>query len=282
MKLFPKMELAVKAMALCCDSDDKSPIAPSEVYNETWLLRMALAKLHDSTKDFSSDVRNILKDLRDAVRIGWISEGGLRPTLKKEGTTWTDAILGNVALKDSEEAENDSGNKRGVVIDYRKKDVGVIVVEAKVGSRLASQTSNYPGYNQAARNIACLARLIMEQKCDKEGLSEEKCRFIVICPEPRDKDKFHHYLRENWKRAKEILTADNIIKTINSQQEMTGELGSLFDKDNVDKFKKIVDTIANEDRSTVVSWEDILKRLRDDDIDKFYQKVLEVSCHGKR
>ena len=63
---------------------------------------------------------------------------------------------------------------------------------------------------------------------------------------------------------------------------MTGELGSLFDKDNVDKFKKIVDTIANEDRSTVVSWEDILERLRDDDIDKFYQKVLEVSCHGKR
>lgn len=64
----------------------------------------------------------------------WISEGGLEPAFKNEGTTWTDAILGDVEIK--------QGKKRGVGIVDAKMPVGVVIVEAKLGSELADGVTN--------------------------------------------------------------------------------------------------------------------------------------------
>ena len=137
-KMFDNVKAATDALLRCCNISGK-PIARSEVYNETWLLRMVLAKLYDVTDDFTGDHAEILEVLRKAVHVRWISEGGLRPTLEKEGTTWTDAILGNVALRNDPETEKDSGSKRGVEIIHGNDNVGVIVIEAKVGSKLAQE-----------------------------------------------------------------------------------------------------------------------------------------------
>ena len=48
--LFPKVCNAVRAMAECCTKSG-TPVAKSEVYNETWLLRMVLACIHDCTEE---------------------------------------------------------------------------------------------------------------------------------------------------------------------------------------------------------------------------------------
>ena len=147
--LFPKVCNAVRAMAECCIKSG-TPVAKSEVYNETWLLRMVLACIHDCTEEAfviqNKKIGDTLKKIHKAVRQQWISEGGLEPAFRQEGTTWTDAILGNVKIS--------GDNKRGVKYEMRDASTGVIIVEAKMGSELSSGITNSPDYNQAARNIA--------------------------------------------------------------------------------------------------------------------------------
>ena len=245
-------------------------MAKSEVLNETWLLRMVLAKLYDTTGDFNGDYAQILKDLWETVRIRWISEGGLRPTLPKEGTTWADAILGNVELRNDPKTEKDSGNKRGVAIIHGNNDAGVIVVEAKVGSRLASRTSNYSDYNQVARNIACLAQLVMNREGKDMARFIGRCRFIVICPKPDSKrrmeynDKVFDSLNKNWNDA---------VKKLGNYGE-PGTAFKIIEKYHTDELLLLGISEGISKRSGVISWEAIIEALGDNCLKEFYDNVL--------
>ena len=269
--MFDDVKAATDALLRCCTNSGK-PIAQSEVYNETWLLRMVLAKLYDTVDAFNGKYAEILGHLQKAVRIRWISEGGLRPTLEKEGTTWTDAILGNVALKNDSKVEKDSGSKRGVEIVHYNNDVGVIVVEAKVGSRLASRTSNYDDYDQVARNIACLAQLVMDGK-DKDMAG---CRFIVICPKPDPirsseyNDKVFESMNRNWNDA---------FKKVGDYDKL-GESFTKIKKYHKGKLLEISEVISK--RSVVISWEAIIDSLKDSDLKNFYDGVLKENGLYKR
>lgn len=282
--MFDNVKAATDALLRCCNISGR-PIAQSEVYNETWLLRLVLAKLYDTTDTdtFSGDCAEILKHLHKAVRIRWISEGGLRPTLEKEGTTWTDAILGNVTLRNDPKVEIDSGSKRGVGIVLDNDDennVGVIVVEAKVGSKLASGTSNHKAYNQAARNIACLARLIMDSEAKDVA---DKCRFVVMCPNPpnprdRSNQRVIKTFQANWNAAKETL--EKVSEIIERYHGKRDNGTTLFKEESeLAAFKEIVGKIVN--RSQLISWESIIKILNNDYIQAFYQKVLDENRIGK-
>lgn len=252
MKLFPKMELAVKAMALCCpdknddgnktihDDSNKSPIARSEVFNETWMLRLTLALIHDCVEGFEDST---LARIHKAVTKRWISEGGLAPTLKNEGPTWTDAIIGDVSIETDKEMEDISGNKRGVKLAHDSKDCGVIVIEAKIGSKLARKTTHHSGYNQAARNIACLAQLIM----DESDSYKTKCAFIVLGP--REKAK-------SWEGKvpnQDLLDgADEII------QKTHCEKPTQYDKNDQNKVLETAGLIVKR----VISWEEIIESMQ--------------------
>lgn len=184
------MEIAAKAIALCCNDDGKSPVAKSEVYNETWMLRLALAFIHDNCDNninaLSDREKNALLRIAKAVKRRWISEGGLTPVFKMEGPTWTDAILGNVILaKEDVRLAKVEKTKRGVAIDINGFDsdgncAGVIVIEAKMNSDLAPGVTHASDYNQVARNIACLARKVMEY-----GTISKESAFFVFAPESK-------------------------------------------------------------------------------------------------
>ena len=244
-ELFPSICKAVSAMAECC-TDSGTPVAKSEVYNETWLLRMVLACIHDYKGDFvtgDAKTKQALEKMRKAVCKYWISEGGLEPAFEQEGTTWTDAILGNVKIGDN--------NKRGVDIEIRDSSTGVIIVEAKMGSELASGITNSSNYNQAARNIACLAKLLNNQKISKEIISESA--FVVLAP---------RYKLEEWKSRtppqKMIEDAWEII-----------ECQSRTRKKNCDSdtFKSVVKDIIN--NSIALSWDDVIEAIQPNDTNLF-------------
>lgn len=255
MKLFPKMELAVKAMALCCpdkkddgdktihDNSNKSPIARSEVFNETWMLRLTLALIHDYAEDFEDST---LACIHKAVTKRWISEGGLAPTLKNEGPTWTDAIIGDVSIETDMEMEDISGNKRGVKLAHDSKDCGVIVIEAKIGSKLARKTTHHSGYNQAARNIACLAQLIM----DESDSYKTKCAFIVLGP--REKAKSWEGMVPNQKL---------LDKAYDKIQEKHNEKNIRYNINDQDKVLKTVKPIVKK----VIAWEEIIESMQEAD-----------------
>ena len=237
-KLFPRFMIAVKAMGLCCETPDQ-PVARSEVYNETWMLRLTLAAIHDYEGNF--DCADEMKKaafeaIRAAVRRRWISEGGLEPAFKHEGTTWTDAILGSVKIKDD--------NKRGIEVDG--DDPGITIVEAKIGSELSPGVTNSPNYNQAARNIACLAQLIL-----KHQSLHDKCRFLVFAPE-----KGHV--------GSGFVNKENVDEIIGAQHNASlKDYSEFFSKDvsnNSEQFDGIVRFIR--EKSCVIFWDEVIKAMK--------------------
>lgn len=256
-QLFPKFQKAVEALSECCRTEDGKeipPIARSEVYNETWMLRLTLALLHDSERDFSKikdeKKQKALELLWDALQRNWISEGGLKPAFDKEGTTWVDAILGDVTLEEDK-------SKRGVKVDLSPADSHVVVVvEAKMGSALDSDITNSSNYDQAARNIACLAKLVENW----EALSK-KSAFLVFAPKQK---------LDEWERKKKSVKTliDNAWEVIAAQ----GRTHQWKDDDN---FKNAVKYVR--DNSTGISWEEVIKSVNCKegivDLCKFYNET---------
>ena len=259
-KLFPPTKLAVEAMALCCDDIDKSPVAPSEVYNETWMLRMMLSFIHDYYVDRIDNQCEELSRIASAVRRNWISEGGLRPVFEKEGPTWADAILGNIKLDDQGET------KRGVVVDSDNDKDGVIVIEAKMNSALASGITHASDYNQVVRNIACLAQLVMGKELAKDSA------FFVFAPQ----SKINVWIND-WKLGPKYLCgepekcSEKVWEVINGQTRKIKE-PSVCDKSEC--FKQAVKNIVA--NSKLISWESIIQSFNCDkreSLKNFYVKT---------
>ncbi len=242
-KLSSYILAAVRSMEKCCDKgyEGQRPVAISEVYNETWLLRLVLAYMHDYDGDITTSndkEKTTLCRIRNAVRNRWISEGGLPPVFDDEGTTWTDAILGDVSY--------DEKTKRGIKLAGGSR-TGVVVVEAKMGSALSRGTTHHPEYNQAARNIACLAQLV------KGDLNlAEKSSFVVLAPQKKLAD----WMKAGYCPQRLIVEARNAIDESHSCLLAAEE--------------KIIDN------SIAMSWEDVINSMRGDgieDLKDFYRKT---------
>lgn len=314
MKLFPKMKSAVEAMASCCPDDEKEeynntasndnnklPIARSEVFNETWMLRLTLALIHDYTNENKKfcplsdghDGTNkavLMKRIQAAVTKRWISEGGLEPAFEKEGTTWTDAILGDVRLRgefDDDDKVETEGNKRKIELaDISDDNAGVVIVEAKMGSPLNKSVTNSPDYDQAARNIACLAQLLLNTSKHDKYL--ENSAVVVFMPDPEkcvkllpklDDDQKKRMSEKLWKRKKAAQSFfDNVKMTINNQGRKP-----VFE--SCKSFEGIVAKIAN--NSSILTWDEIIDGISDGDknkeeLKKFYIKALKEIVPKKR
>ena len=271
-ELFKSIDSAVNAMSeCCCDGKNiESPLAESEVYNETWMLRMILALIHDYSGDFvvaNDDVmctkKNALEQIRLTVRRKWISEGGLEPAFTNEGTTWTDAILGDIKLRDN--------SSRGVDVDpHVNNPVGIVVVEAKMGSNISPDISNSDDYNQVARNIACLAKLTMDDKS-----LYEHSRMVVLVPEGW----------WNWhQRSKPISLYPNsrtllngclkVIKHQDDPQNPKKRNKNGVKRENIIEFEKAIENIIS--GSSFITWDEIIKSIDSPDakvVEDFYMRA---------
>lgn len=122
----------------------KANVNPTQIYNEGWMIRLLV---------FYSKQENIkLKEIDFSLTNNWTSEALLSsPFLKvskiREGYTHTD-----IALGDFEVNYKDRGQ---IIVNSDAKQFGVI--EAKMKSPLSKGTSNADDYNQASRNITCIA-----------------------------------------------------------------------------------------------------------------------------
>lgn len=262
-KMFPKFWEAVEAIAECCDKD--SPIlARSEVYNETWMLRLMLARIYDFEGDFQIDGRkkNALDMIRNAVRKNWISEGGLAPAFEKEGTTWTDAILGDVGLGGYYDGD---GDKRKVKIELKKSggecNPCVVIVEAKMGSTLSRSVTNSADYDQAARNIACLAKLLLDVPSQKADGA-----FFVFMPNDFNKTKEVQSLISNASQV--IKNQKNEGRTVGKKTIPARDYAGDVEKKKDDFIKNVEDIIkqgeSDKPESMVLTWNEILDAMNND------------------
>ena len=153
-----------------CSSRDATTMPPTELFNEGWLLRLAL--------DWSSDHPGVLDALDVPAGTRWYSEALLpSPFLPRtrgdslsESHTHADGVAGHFAIGGSGAGD--------LVLDPQA--TRFVVLEAKLRSPLSSGTSNARGYDQAARNVACMAQVLA--RADRRPADVETLGFFVVAP----------------------------------------------------------------------------------------------------
>lgn len=167
------IERVAKLLHRC--GDRASVMPPTELYNEGWLLRIALDWFgtdgaSDSQFSFSSGA-------------AWYSEGRLasrflarsRSGKKAEGFTHADGTIGHFSVSPGERSE----------IVPTADATQLVVIEENLGSPLSSGTTNAPGYDQAARTAACLVHIASKAKVEPSSLTHYG--FYVVAPEAQIK-----------------------------------------------------------------------------------------------
>lgn len=147
-----------------------SVLPPTQVFNEGWLLRIILDWL-DRNRDF----QHLLSPFPGAI---WYSEALLpsrflpeiRGDIKAESFTHADGVVGHFKVA--------SGSRGDAVIQPNATQF--IVAEAKLGSALSAGTKNAPTFDQAARNVACMAHMLGSAGVDPASLS--RIGFCVLAP----------------------------------------------------------------------------------------------------
>ncbi len=146
-----------------------SVLPPTELYNEGWLLRLVL--------DWFDRDRTLSHQLSFLPGARWYSEALLpsrflpqrRGDERAESFTHADGVVGHFSIAPGERGE-------ASLLSQPKQ---FVVTEAKLGSTLSAGTKNAPEYDQAARNVACMAHML--GGVDLTAI--ERLGFYVIAPD---------------------------------------------------------------------------------------------------
>lgn len=209
-----------------CNSNETN-ISPTLLYNEGWMVRLLVSAsiqegIHLQDIDFSK-VRN------------WYSEGLIStpflPTERSdklgEGYTHADMVIGDFEVKPSERGD--------ITI---KGDNGLFgVIEAKMRSKLSAGTKNAPGYNQASRNLACIAYITRD--------TEHNIFFSVAAPDVKIKE---HSIKEQ-------VSLPKMLKRIEARFNQYDKDSSVYQ--HIDKVLKRAKTC----KCSVISYESWLDAL---------------------
>jgi hypothetical protein len=240
-----------------CESE-MSSLPPTVLYNEGWMLRLLLEWF--SQRPASGHPLDFTKGSI------WYSEA-LIPSaflpLKRgdqfaESWTHADGVIGHFKI----------GKNRDTDLTLLPDATTIKVLEAKMLSRLSKGIKHAPYYNQAARNIACIAEIL--RRADKSPVSMLSVSFYVIAPKFQiDRGFFSAELsKESMKGIVE--------KRVNEHDT----------EHKTDKIKWFQDWFVPTLEKTdiqAISWEEILSYLNDKDsvigneLSLFYDKCLQYN-----
>jgi len=153
-----------------CGGPEKN-FPPTDLYNEGWMLRLVL--------DWLSSNPGIDHDLAFATNDKWYSEALLpsaflaRVRGDKLAESWThaDGVIGDFVI----------GKNREGDLSLVEGAARILVTEAKMFSKLSSGVKNASYFNQAARNVACIAEAICRAEISPSTL--KGIGFFVLAPE---------------------------------------------------------------------------------------------------
>lgn len=151
--------------------EGEAPFPPTLLFEEGWMLRLVL--------QWFSVTGTQGGPFSFAPGAKWYSEGRLasaflprhRGDRQAEGHTRADGAIGHFEIGESGQAE------LTLAADARQ----FVVVEAKMFSGLSKGTTHAPKYNQAARNVACMAELMSRADCPPSKLAT--LGFYVLAPQ---------------------------------------------------------------------------------------------------
>ena len=177
-------ERITELLARAAQEDTAFP--PTDLYNEGWMLRLVL--------DWFDRNRSVDHELQFHPSASWYSEALLpsaflaRKRGDKLAESWThaDGVIGHFQI-----GANGSGD-----LSLQDEASQLVVTEAKMFSKLSAGVTNAKYYNQAARNVACMAEVLCRASIPPPDL--ENIGFYVIAPESRiDEGIFSEYIGQD-------------------------------------------------------------------------------------
>lgn len=238
---------------------ERAVLPPTALYNEGWLLRLAL--------DALAGVQAAATPLAAMEGARWFSEGLLpSPFLARhrgdrlaEGWTHADAAIGHFRVSTGGGAE----------VTLQADAQQLVVLEAKLGSPLSKGTTWAPRYNQAARNVACVAEVLWRAKRSPSEL--ESIGFFVLAPSSQvGPVVLPSLLKKESLRA----VVEERVHMYEGEREFEAKR-SWFEQ----AFLPLLDAIQVE----VVTWEQVLAWIRHtapevgSSVAAFYEKCLEFN-----
>ena len=220
----------VKSLLERCGTPD-TVLPPTDLYNEGWMLRLVLDWLHRN----SHKNDGICLPFPDGAE--WYSEALLpsaffarsRGDKLAESRTHADGVIGDFSIGDKAKGD----------LALRTDARCFVVVEAKMFSKLSPGVTNAKYYNQAARNVACIAELV-----GLAGLLPDDfgtLGFFVVAPQSQIEDGVFS----------EYMTRDSIMETVARRvAEYGGKKKDWYD----DWFTPV----AKHATIATVSWEEII------------------------
>jgi len=237
------------------------PFPPTILYNEGWLLRLVL-DWYSNEKDL-----NITSPLRFATEATWFSEALLPSAFlaenraDKHAESWThaDGVIGHF--------KTDTG-KAGLTLNPDATQL--IVTEAKIYSKLSPGVKNAPDFDQAARNVACIAKILHASGRDPAQMELLGFYVLAPCKQIEEKGLFDNQLqKESIKLKVELRIAEY------AGREKYDELTSWFER----WFLPLLNNI----KIKAISWEALLEPIAQMDeesyreISSFYEKCKEYN-----
>lgn len=235
--------------------DPESPnFRPTEIYNESWLVKLIMSQASLIPADDHP--------LSFFPGSSWYSEA-LLPTVFKartqgdplsESRTNADGVIGHFRI----------GHKAKADFELLENPGQFTVVEAKVGAPLSSGVIHAKYFDQAARNVACMAECLALANLNPASL--ERLGFIVLAPA---------------KAIDEGTFAEKMTKTSiqsKTEQRVTAYQGDL-DRWFQEKFLPTLERVQLHS----LSWEDSIDWIRAHNpqaaaqLDDFYQLCLKYS-----
>lgn len=211
------------------------------LYNEGWMLRLVL--------DWFANRPPHDHPLSFAPGANWFSEALLpsqffanrRGDPLAEGWTHADGVIGHVAIGE------------GALANTKLKPDATqfVVTEAKLSSPLSPGVKNAPDYDQAARNVACMAQVISET--DLRPGEMTTIGFFVLAPESQiAAGIFSNEIRKASIRAKVIRRIESYSDPVIQSQKF-----SWFSS----HFEPVLDIM----RIDSISWEALISHIAECD-----------------
>ena len=256
-----------------CDKSQASHYPCTLFYNEGWMLRLLLDAFQ--SEGIEDHPLSFLENAR------WYSEARLpspfsaqrRGDGRGEGSTSADNTIGHFQFRE--------GTVAGLKLN--EDATQFVVVEAKMGSKLSEGTTNAKKYNQAARNVACMAEVIHrwafpnnDSERAQHSLNDlSSVGFYVIAP--ADTAKIHERQTD----------ANTICQAVEARRVQYDEKSTTLREWHTKSFTPLIDKLADGNLK-VLSWESCIKVIKNKNADvgkeleTFYQTCLDLTKRSEK
>lgn len=229
----------------------------TELYNEGWMLRIIL--------DWFSRQPSRSHPLSFSPNARWFSEALLpspflaqhRGDLLSESWTHADGVIGNFSIGKTGKGD----------LSISRNARHLVVLEAKMFSKLAPGVMHAKKYDQAARNVACIAEVLKRGRCRTKAFSQ--LGFYVLAPtEQIEKEP-------SFKRK---MSKDSIQHKVGDRIAAYAEREDKEEKENwfEEWFLPVLERID----IGCLTWEEIIDYIEAEDtmsgknIERFYKECL--------